>query len=135
MPLVTRSSRHQLSTGLRAKAFAWSVISHSPRPAPSRAALYTGTYQMNNRVVTNGTPLAAGLDNVALVARRAGYDPTLFGSTDQGLDPDQAEGYDDPRLDYYDGILPGFSVGLHLPESQARWLQYLRAKGYRGATG
>ena len=26
--------------------------------APGRAALYTGTYQMNNRVVANGTPLA-----------------------------------------------------------------------------
>jgi arylsulfatase A-like enzyme len=85
---------------------------------------------MNNRVVTNGTPLPAGLDNIALVARRAGYDPTLFGYTDQGLDPTDAEGYDDPRLDYYDGILPGFSVGLYLPESQAGWLHYLRAKGY-----
>src|ERR1035437_6357139 len=37
---------------------------------------------------------------------------------------------DDPRLDSYHGILPGFSVGLYLPESQAGWLQYLRAKGY-----
>jgi len=98
--------------------------------APGRAALYTGMYQMNNRVVANGTPLAHGFDNLALVARRAGYDPTLFGYTDQGVDPSQASGTDDPRLDYYDGILPGFSVGLYLPESQAGWVQYLRAKGY-----
>jgi arylsulfatase A-like enzyme len=98
--------------------------------APGRAALYTGMYQMNNRVVANGTPLAYGFDNLAYVARRAGYDPTLFGYTDQGLDPAMANGSDDPRLDYYDGILPGFSVGLYLGESQAGWVQYLRQKGY-----
>jgi arylsulfatase A-like enzyme len=103
--------------------------------APGRAALYTGTYQMNNRVVANGTPLPEGLDNLAHVARRAGYDPTLFGYTDQGLDPNAAAGPDDPRLDYYDGILPGFSVGLYLPESQAGWIQYLRASGYDVASG
>jgi arylsulfatase A-like enzyme len=110
-------------------------FSQSAPCAPGRAALYTGTYQMNNRVIANGTPLPAGLDNIALVARRGGFNPTLFGYTDQGLDPDQAAGYDDPRLDYYDGILPGFSVGLYLPESQAGWLQYLRAKGYEVASG
>ncbi|HVB71067.1 MAG TPA: sulfatase-like hydrolase/transferase [Acidimicrobiales bacterium] len=98
--------------------------------APGRAAIYTGMYQMNNRVVANGTPLATGVDNMALVARRAGFDPTLFGYTDQGIDPRRAEGVDDPRLDTYDSVLPGFSVGLFLPESQAGWIQYLRAKGY-----
>ncbi len=98
--------------------------------SPGRAAIYTGTYQMNNRVVANGTPLSAHFDNISLVARRAGYDPTLFGYTDQGVDPDRAEGFDDPRLDSYDGVLPGFSVGLYLPESQAGWIQYLRAHGY-----
>ncbi len=98
--------------------------------SPGRAAIYTGTYQMNNRVVANGTPLPRGLDNIAHVARRAGYDPTLFGYTDQGVDPANAEGTDDPRLDSYDGVLPGLSVGLYLPESQAGWIQYLRAKGY-----
>ncbi|EQD69933.1 sulfatase (sulfuric ester hydrolase) protein, partial [mine drainage metagenome] len=30
--------------------------------APGRAALYTGTYQMNNRVVANGSPLAERFD-------------------------------------------------------------------------
>jgi arylsulfatase A-like enzyme len=103
--------------------------------SPGRAALYTGMYQMNNRVVANGTPLGSGFDNLALVARRAGFDPTLFGYTDQGLDPYRANGVDDPRLDYYDGILPGFSVGLYLPESQAGWVQYLRAKGYDVESG
>lgn len=103
--------------------------------APGRAALYTGTYQMNNRVVANGTPLPVDMANIATVARSAGYDPTLFGYTDQGLDPSQSEGVDDPRLDNYDGILPGFSVGLYLPESQAGWIQYLRAKGYEVESG
>ena len=39
--------------------------------APGRAALYTGTYQMNNRVVANGSPLEDRFDNVARLARRA----------------------------------------------------------------
>ncbi len=98
--------------------------------APGRAALYTGTYQMNNRVVANGSPLADRFDNVARLARRAGYVPTLFGYTDQGIDPSQAEGFDDPRLDSYDGILPGFAIGHYLPESQATWVEYLRDLGY-----
>ncbi|MEI8051063.1 MAG: sulfatase-like hydrolase/transferase [Actinomycetes bacterium] len=98
--------------------------------APGRAALYTGTYQSNNRVVANGTPLDARFDNVALLARRAGFDPTLFGYTDQGLDPRQAMGPNDPRLDYYDGILPGFSEGLRIPEDQRPWRDWLESKGY-----
>jgi len=98
--------------------------------SPGRAALYTGMYQMNNRVVANGTPHDARFDNVAWVARRAGYDPTLFGYTDQGLDPRNATGAKDPRLDNYDGILPGFSVGLYLPEDQAPYIYWLRERGF-----
>lgn len=98
--------------------------------APGRAALYTGTYQMNNRVVYNGTPLEDRFDNVARVARRANYRPFLFGYTDQSLDPRLANGSDDPRLDDYDGILPGFDVGLYLPESQAPWVDFLRREGF-----
>ena len=103
--------------------------------APGRAALYTGTYQMTNRVVANGTPLMSGMENIATVARTAGFDPTLFGYTDQGFDPRMSDGLDDPRLDNYDGVLPGFSVGLYLPESQAGWIQHLRAKGYEVESG
>ena len=98
--------------------------------SPGRAALYTGTYQMNNRVVANGTPHPQNLDNIAYVARRAGFDPTLFGYTDQGLNPRLAAGADDPRLDSYDGVLPGFSIGCYLPESQAPWIFHLRSLGY-----
>lgn len=98
--------------------------------APGRAALYTGTYQMNNRVVANGTPHRAGLDNVAQVARRGGYDPVLFGYTDQGLDPTTAAGADDPRLLYYDGVLRGFSIGCYLPEDVSPWTRWLRAQDH-----
>jgi arylsulfatase A-like enzyme len=98
--------------------------------SPGRAALYTGTYQMNNRVVANGTPLADRFDNLARVARRMGYDPTLFGYTDIGLDPLMADGPTDPRLDGYDGVLPGFSIGLELPEDQSPWLAWLEGLGY-----
>lgn len=55
--------------------------------SPARACLYTGLYQMNNRVCRNGTPLDARHDNLALAARRLGYEPTLFGYTDVAPDP------------------------------------------------
>jgi arylsulfatase A-like enzyme len=48
---------------------------------PSRASLYTGMYLQNHRSVTNGTPLDDRFTNLALEARRAGYDPVLFGYT------------------------------------------------------
>ena len=104
--------------------------SQSAPCSPGRAALYTGTYQMNNRVVANGTPHPVGLDNIAYAARRAGYDPTLFGYTDQALNPRLATSPDDPRLRNYDGILPGFSVGCYLPEDQGPWVWWLRELGY-----
>jgi arylsulfatase A-like enzyme len=110
--------------------FDWHYSQAAPC-APGRAALYTGTYQMNNRVVANGTPLADHFDNVARVARRCGYDPTLFGYTDTGIDPVVAQGPKDPRLDVYDGLLPGFSVGLRLPEDQAPYIAWLESLGYR----
>ncbi|HEV3187666.1 MAG TPA: sulfatase-like hydrolase/transferase [Acidimicrobiales bacterium] len=126
-PLVTTPTLDRIAAeGVRLERH----YSQAAPCAPGRAAIYTGMYQMNNRVVANGTPLARGFDNVAYVARRAGYDPTLFGYTDQGLDPASANGPEDVRLDFYDGVLPGLSVGLYLPESQAGWVQFLRAKGY-----
>src|SRR5215210_8093263 len=82
--------------------------------APGRAALYTGMYQMNNRVVANGSPLDARFDNVALAARRAGYAPALFGYTDQAVDPREVTDEDDPRLQSYEGVLPGFDAVLDL---------------------
>lgn len=98
--------------------------------SPGRAALYTGTYQMNNRVVSNGTPLDARFDNVALAGRRAGYAPALFGYTDQGIDPRLASGPDDPRLSTYEGILPGFDPVLFLPTEMGPYIEWLHSLGY-----
>src|SRR6218665_546779 len=96
--------------------------------SPARAALYTGLYQMNNRVVRNGSPLAARFDNVALAARRAGYDPTLFGYTDVSLDP-TGKAPNDPDLTTYESVLPGFTTRAKLPEHERPWLSWLRAQG------
>ena len=66
--------------------------------SPGRASLYTGMYQMNHRVVANGTPLDDRFDNIARIAGRAGYEPVLFGYTDQAIDPRLVADRDDPRL-------------------------------------
>ena len=98
--------------------------------APGRASLYTGMYQMNHRVVANGTPLDARFDNVAHLARRAGYEPALFGYTDQGVVPRTVTDRDDPRLSTYEEKLPGFDWALHLAEAHVPWLAWLTSLGY-----
>ncbi len=99
---------------------------------PGRASLYTGMYQLNHRVVGNGAPLDARFDNIAKAARRAGYAPTLFGYTDQAVDPRETTGPADPRLQSYEEILPGFEVGVHLPAHDlGPWLDWLRALGHQ----
>ncbi|MFN5649897.1 MAG: sulfatase-like hydrolase/transferase, partial [Actinomycetes bacterium] len=103
--------------------------SQSSPCAPGRASLYTGTYQMNHRVVANGTPLDARFDNVALAARRAGRSPVLFGYTDQSIDPRVSTGPDDPRLSTYEGVLPGFDCLLDLSGTHAPWLEWLAERG------
>lgn len=96
---------------------------------PARASLLTGLYLHNHRAVRNGTPLDARHVTLAQCLRAAGYDPLLFGYTDTGADP-RGLPPDDPRLQTYEGILPGFSVGMALPEDHAAWGVALRAKGY-----
>lgn len=96
--------------------------------SPARACLYTGLYQMNNRVVRNGSPLSARFDNIALAARRAGYTPTLFGYTDQSADPTVLPPAD-PRLTTYEGVLPGFEVRIRVPEDEKQYLSWLRSQG------
>ncbi|MEA2779649.1 MAG: hypothetical protein QOK29_1193 [Rhodospirillaceae bacterium] len=97
---------------------------------PSRASLLTGLYMMNHRSVKNGTPLDSRHSNIALELRKAGYDPTLFGYTDTSPDPRRyAAG--DPALTTYEGVLPGMTVGLQLPDHMAPWIADLKAKGYR----
>ncbi len=96
---------------------------------PSRASLLTGLYLMNHRSSRNGTPLDERHTNIALEARKAGYDPILFGYTDTSADP-RGLPPSDPRLRTYSGILPGMSVGVHMAEDVRPWREDLRAKGY-----
>ena len=96
--------------------------------SPARACLYTGLYQMNNRVLRNGSPLVDRFDNIARAARRAGYDPTLFGYTDQSPDP-RTLPPGDPALKTFEGVLPGFSARVKLPEDERPWLSWLRQQG------
>ncbi len=100
--------------------------------SPARATLYTGLYQMNHRVCRNGSPLDRRFDNLALAARRAGYDPTLFGYTDTAPDPREMDA-NDPHLTTYEGVLPGFTVRQLLPEHERQWLSWLRSRGRTGA--
>jgi arylsulfatase A-like enzyme len=97
---------------------------------PSRTSLLTGLYMMNHRSVKNGTPLDARHTNIALEVRKAGFDPTLFGYTDSCPDPRRFPP-DDPALTTYEGVLPGMTVGLQLPDHMAAWVADLKAKGYR----
>ncbi len=97
---------------------------------PSRACLYTGTYQHRNRSILNGTPLDARFTNVALLARAAGYDPVLFGYTDTSVDP-RTVPPGDPRLFSYEGVLPGFRALVEDPWEQGSpaWGRWLAARG------
>ncbi len=96
--------------------------------SPSRAGLYTGLYQMTHRVVRNGTPLDSRFDNIAMAARRAGHNPTLFGYTDIALDP-RGRAADDPALTSYEGVLDGFTHRQDLPEHERPWHDWLRRRG------
>lgn len=97
--------------------------------SPARASLYTGLYQMNHRVVSNGTPLDRRFDNIALAARRAGYMPTLFGYSDTALDP-RGRSPHDPELQSYEEVLPGFVCRQPLREDDRTWLTWLKARGH-----
>ena len=96
--------------------------------SPSRASLLTGLYMFNHRVVYNGVPLDARFTNVALEARKAGYDPVLFGYTSTAPDP-RTLAAGDPRLETYDGVLPGLNQIVNHTTS---WLRWLNGRGYSG---
>jgi arylsulfatase A-like enzyme len=102
--------------------------------SPARACLYTGLYQMTNRVCRNGSPLDARFGNIALWARSLGYDPTLFGYTDVAPDP-RRHAPDDPLLTSYEGVLPGFTVRTLLPEHQRPWLSWLAMRNVDASAG
>ena len=126
-PLVTTPTLDRLAAeGVRFS----SHFSQAAPCGPGRASLYTGMYQMNHRVVANGAPLGHRFDNIARLARRAGYAPALFGYTDQGVDPSTVSDPDDPRLDTYEGVLPGFDAVLPLDGHFTGWLAWLEELGY-----
>jgi arylsulfatase A-like enzyme len=92
-------------------------------------------YQMNHRVVANGTPLDDRFDNVARLANRAGLHSVLFGYTDQSIDPRVTTGPDDPRLLTYEGLLPGFDWRLDLTGDMTPWVEHLAALGHDTSGG
>lgn len=114
-------------------ADAWMSLNHYTVTAPcgpSRASLLTGLYAQNHRSVRNGTPLDENIDNIARMVKKAGYDPTLFGYTDTSADP-RNRPENDPLLKTYEGVMPGFSLGTGLNESDlSAWTDKLAEKGY-----
>lgn len=97
---------------------------------PSRASLLTGTYLNHHRSLHNGTPLSSRFTNIALEARKKGYEPALFGYTDTSADPASAH-QQDPVFSSYEGILPGMLPVCRLDDDLGVWLADLKAKGYR----
>ena len=96
---------------------------------PGRASLYTGLYLHNHRVVVNGTPLDARHTNVALEARKLGYEPVLFGYTDTGVDP-RTRAPGDPALRTYAGVLPGMTPVVPMDDDHWPWRRHLARRGY-----
>ncbi len=97
---------------------------------PSRTSLHTGMYLFNHRCVSNGTPVSGRLTNWAREVRRAGYDPSLFGYTDTGADPENMDPAD-RRLRHYSEPLPGLSNFTPFrDEVPIPWVEYLVSRGY-----
>jgi arylsulfatase A-like enzyme len=99
--------------------------------SPARASLYSGLYLMNHRVCVNGTPHDERHTNVALEAKRAGYDPYLFGYTDQAVDPRKVAS-NDSRLRIYEGVLPGFTQRVVMDTPSHAWQAWLRRQAVEG---
>ena len=97
---------------------------------PGRASLYTGLYLHNHRVVVNGTPLDARHTNVALEARKLGYEPVLFGYTDIAPDPRMRAPGDPDLLRTYGGVLPGMTAAVPMDDDHWPWRRHLARRGY-----
>ena len=98
--------------------------------SPGRASLYTGLYLHNHRVVMNGTPLDARHTNVALEARKLGYEPMLFGHTDTAVDPRLRTPGDPDLLRNYGGVLPGMTPVVSMDDDFWPWRRHLASRGY-----
>ncbi len=98
---------------------------------PSRVSLLTGLYAMNHRSVRNGTPLRAGISNLALEARKSGYEPLLFGYTSTSADP-RILHHNDPAVRSSKKPMPGFKeiTAMQMEDDNFAWEAHLKAKGY-----
>ncbi len=98
---------------------------------PSRTSLLTGLYAMNHRSVRNGTPLRHGITNLALEARKSGYEPLLFGYTDTSNDPRRLHA-EDPDLRDYERVMQGFNEVVEMRQTAQSfpWRAHLRRRGY-----
>lgn len=98
---------------------------------PARASLLTGLYAFNHRVIRNGAPLDRRHATVASEARRAGYEPLLFGYSDQAADPAGLD-VEDPDLSTYEGVARGFREIVEMRmEAGHEWRAFLLARGYK----
>lgn len=98
---------------------------------PARASLLTGLYAMNHRAIRNGTPLAGHHSTIASEARKAGWEPLLFGYCDIAPDP-AGHTPADPDMQSYEGVARGFRELAEMRmEAGREWPAYLIAKGYR----
>ncbi|WP_299949836.1 sulfatase-like hydrolase/transferase [uncultured Ruegeria sp.] len=97
---------------------------------PSRVSLFTGQYAFNHRAVRNGTPLRHDTPNLAHAMRQANYIPRMFGYTDITRDP-RALPADDPRLQSYEELLPGFEeeLRMRMESDVSAWLSHLSQRG------
>ena len=97
---------------------------------PSRVSMLTGQYAMNHRSVRNGTPLRHDTPNLPTEARKASYEPLLFGYTDTAHDP-RVLASDDPRLNTYEELMPGFTevVRMRQESGDAEWREALIERG------
>ena len=77
----------------------------------------------------NGTPLDDRHANIAREARKAGYDPALFGYTDIAADP-RGRDPDDPELRTRTGLLPGITPVVRIDADYQPWIDALRQRGY-----
>lgn len=98
---------------------------------PSRASILTGLYAMNHRSVRNATPLRSDLLNLATEARKAGYEPMLFGYSDTSADPRGVHPAD-PALKTYERPMSGFCEKIEMTLEQSYpWRAHLKRRGYK----
>lgn len=97
---------------------------------PSRVSLFTGQYAFNHRAVRNGTPLRHDTPNLARAMRQVGYVPQMFGYTDATRDP-RVLPADDPRLQSYEELLPGFeeTLRMRMESDVSAWLAHVSQRG------